>query len=146
MKAEIISSRFLPYPRDQLFDAFINPQLLAEWWGPHGFTNEFDVFDPRPGGAWLFTMRAPDGSDHRMVKEFVEIVPLERIVVQHIEPLEHRFKMTMSFLDEPGGTRLTWRMAFESAEEDARVRPFVLEANEQNFDRLAALLDQRAGR
>jgi uncharacterized protein YndB with AHSA1/START domain len=144
MNPEIISSRFVPHPRDFVFAAFTSPELLAEWWGPQGFTNHFEKFELRKGGAWLFTMRAPDGSEHRMVKEFVEIIPLQQIVVQHMEPLEHRFRMTMGFADEDGGTRLTWRMAFESQAEDARVRPFVVDANEQNFDRLAELLATRS--
>lgn len=46
----------------------------------------------------------------------------------------------MSFADEGDGTRVTWRMRFESAEEGERVRSFVAAANEENFDRLGALL------
>lgn len=46
----------------------------------------------------------------------------------------------LAFPREAGGTRLTWRMRFERAEEAERVRGPLLEANEQNFDRLEALL------
>jgi hypothetical protein len=46
-------------------------------------------------------------------------------------------------LDERGsGTRVTWRMRHATASECAKVRPFVVEANEQNFDRLAAELSR----
>ena len=48
--------------------------------------------------------------------------------------------MTMTFAEEAGRTRLTWRMLFESAAELERVRAFIPAANEQNFDRLQALL------
>lgn len=44
------------------------------------------------------------------------------------------------FDPRPGGTRLTWRVRFDSAEEAARVRDPFLAANEQNLDRLEALL------
>jgi hypothetical protein len=52
----------------------------------------------------------------------------------------HQFQMAMTFADEGGGTRVTWRMRFDSAEEGERVRSFVAAANEENFDRLQALL------
>jgi uncharacterized protein YndB with AHSA1/START domain len=140
MDPEIISSRRLDAPRAAVFGAFTDPDVLARWWGPQGFTNRFDVFDLRPGGAWRFTMCAPDGSEHGMVKSFEEVVPLERIVVRHLEPPQHRFLMTMLFSEEAGGTRLTWQVLFEEPEEAERVRELFLQGNEQNFDRLAAEL------
>ena len=144
MDPEIVSSRLLDAPRAAVFAAFADPEMLAEWWGPEGFTNHFDAFDLRPGGEWRFSMRAPDGSTHAMAKSFVEVVPLERIVLRHLEPPQHRFLMTMLFADEAGGTRLTWRVLFEQPEEAERVRALFLEGNEQNFDRLAARLARPA--
>jgi hypothetical protein len=52
----------------------------------------------------------------------------------------HRFRMTMTLADEAGRTRLTWRMLFESSEAADRARAVVARANEENFDRLEALL------
>ena len=46
----------------------------------------------------------------------------------------------MVYADEGGQTRLTWRIWFESAEEAARLRPYLDQANQQNFDRLEAQL------
>jgi hypothetical protein len=48
--------------------------------------------------------------------------------------------MTMDFADEAGGTRLAWRMRFDSAEHAAEIRDFIAAANEQNLDRLEAQL------
>jgi len=143
MDPEIVSSRRLDAPRAAVFSAFSDPEVLAKWWGPEGFTNSFEVFDFRPGGEWRFTMRDPDGGIYPMSKSFVEIVPRERIVVQHLEPPHHRFLMTILFADEAGGTRITWRMLFELPEEAERVREIVQQANEQNLDRLAAQLAQQ---
>jgi uncharacterized protein YndB with AHSA1/START domain len=115
---------------------------LARWWGPKDHTNTFTEFDPRPGGAWRFVMHGPDGTDYQMVHEFVEVTAPERIVIDHIQAM-HNFRMVMTFAEEAGGTRLTWRMQFESAAEAERVREFVLVANEQNFDRLETQLGGR---
>jgi uncharacterized protein YndB with AHSA1/START domain len=132
---EIVSTRFFEAPRELLFEAFSNPDHLARWWGPEGFTNTIHTFDLRPGGIWLLTMRGPDGTAYENESVFTEVSIPERVVFQHLEPV-HGFQMTMTFAEENGGTRLTWRMLFDDPEEYARVKPLVTAANEQNFDRL----------
>lgn len=136
---EIVSTRVFDAPRERVFRAFSDPQVLARWWGPDGFTSTFQEFDFRPGGAWRFVMHGPDGADYRNASDFIEVVSPERIVLEHLRPM-HRFQMTMTFADEAGKTRLTWRMEFESVAELERVRAFIPGANEQNFDRLQAQL------
>jgi uncharacterized protein YndB with AHSA1/START domain/N-acetylglutamate synthase-like GNAT family acetyltransferase len=136
---EIVSTRRFAARREAVYRAFADPAVLARWWGPSGSVNAFEEFDLRPGGSWRFDMRGADGTVYPMVKRFVEVAPAERVVVDHLQEA-HGFRMTMTFADEDGGTRLTWRMRFESADEAERVRALVLEANEQNFDRLAAQL------
>ncbi len=56
---EIVSSRILNVPQEKVFEAFRNPDILARWWGPEGFTNTFHTFDLRPGGIWEFVMHGP---------------------------------------------------------------------------------------
>lgn len=141
---EILSTRLLAFPREAVFRVFTDASLLAQCWGPSGFTNTFHEFDPRPGGMWRFTMHGPDGTDYHNESQFLEIASPERIVLEHLRPM-HRFLMTMTFADESGQTRLTWRMQFETAEEAERVRVFVVPANEQNFDRLHAVLAGNEG-
>ena len=136
---EILSTRVFDAPRERVFRAFSDPSLLARWWGPKAFTNTFHEFDFRPGGAWRFVMHGPDGTDYRNATDFIEVVSPERVVLDHLRPM-HRFQMTMTFAEEAGRTRLTWRMLFEFAAELERVRAFIPAANEQNFDRLQALL------
>ena len=132
---EIVSTRLFDAPRELVFRAFADPSHLARWWGPAGFTNTFREFDLRPGGVWRFTMHAPDGTDYHNESVFTEVVTLERVVFEHRKPI-HKFRMTITFADEGGKTRVTWRMRFETAEECARVKAFAEPANEQNFDRL----------
>lgn len=139
MAEDIVSSRRFDAPRDLVYGAFADPAILARWWGPAGFTNDFEVFEFRPGGDWRLAMHGPDGAEYRMRKVFEEVVPMERIVVRHIQET-HDFRMTITFEDEAGGTRLTWRLRFDSPEEADAVREPILVANEENFDRLAAVL------
>jgi uncharacterized protein YndB with AHSA1/START domain len=139
---EIVSTRTLAASRERVFRAFSEPAQLARWWGPKGFTNTIHEFDLRAGGMWRLTMHGPGGANYANESRFVEIVPLERVVFQHLEPV-HGFRMTMIFAEQAGRTTLTWRMLFDSAEEATKVRRFVVAANEENFDRLAAILETK---
>lgn len=138
---EIVSTRLLDAPLDLVWAAHTDPQRVAHWWGPNGFTNTIHEMDARPGGKWRLTMRSPDGAEFHNESEFLEVVQPERIVFQHIEPV-HSFRMTMLFAGQDGKTEITWRMLFASAAECDRVKRFIIVANEQNFDRLAAHLAQ----
>ena len=131
---EIVTTRVLDAPRARVFKAWIDPSHLARWWGPKGFTNRFEEFDPRPGGVWRFVMRSPDGAEFDNRSVFVEIVEPERIVFQHVSGPQ--FQVTATFAELAGKTRLSFRMLFETAAECAKVRVFAVEANEQNLDRL----------
>lgn len=136
---ELTTSRFFDAPRARVFRAFSDPAELARWFGPAGFRNTIEVFDLRPDGEWHVTMHGPDGTDYPNVSRFVEIVPGVRVVYRHLRPM-HAFTMHLSYADEGAGTRLTWRMRFDSDAEADRVRDVVTAANEQNLDRLAAHL------
>lgn len=138
----IVNTRVFPVSLARLHAAVSDPAQLARWWGPAGFTNAIQEYDFRPGGDWRITMRAPDGKEYPNHNRFLAVAP-ERVVFEHIGPM-HRYWMTMEFAPEPGGTRLTWRMQFESAAEREKLKDFIAAANEQNFDRLAACLSGNA--
>ena len=143
---EIRSERTFPIDRPALFAAFADPAVLAAWWGPHGSVNSFETFDLRAGGRWEFVMRAADGAVYRMANRFVEVVAPERVVLRHLQAA-HEFQLLLQYeAVGRGHTRLRWCMRFDSAAEAARVRAFVAEANEQNFDRLETALGLPPGR
>lgn len=135
---EIATTRVIDASRDRVFNAWTDPDRLARWWGPKGFTNTFHEFDPRPGGAWRFVMHAPDGVDYENESVFVEVVRPERIAFDHRSG--PRFTLTASFADAGGRTRVTFCQRFESRALRDKVAAFAVEANEQNLDRLEALL------
>lgn len=142
---EVVSTRLIDVPRERVFRAFSDPEQLAKWWGPNGFTNTIKKFDFRPGGDWHLTMHGPDGTDYRNESVFVTVDPPERIVYDHLRTM-HRFLMEITFFDFDGKTRIIWRQRFESSAEYERVKQFVVPANEQNFDRLAEHLRSHSER
>jgi uncharacterized protein YndB with AHSA1/START domain len=139
---EIVTIRVVHAPRALVYRAWTEREHVARWWGPKGFTNTFDVFDPRPGGAWRFTMHGPDGKDYKNHSVFVELAPPQRIVLDKVSrPI---FRMTATFDPERGGTRVTFRGTFETAEECARIKAFAADANEELMDRLELELARMA--
>lgn len=139
---EIISSREFDFPRELVFRAWTTPELLARWWGPQGFTNTFHECDIKPGGTWRFVMHGPNGVDYPNHSVFVEIVPPERVVLDHLSG--HKFRVTATFEDLDGRTGVTFRQLFKKAAAFEQAKAYCVEGNEQNFDRLGALLAELA--
>lgn len=140
-KMEVLNERLFPVDGDTLFRAFAEPELLAQWWGPHGFTNKIGAFDFRRGGTWQITMTASDGTDFHNTSTFREITAPKRIVFEHHEPM-HVYVMEMDLTEQTDGTLLNWRMLFDATDENLQIRKFIAAANEQNFDRLEEVLRQ----
>ena len=78
-EGEITLSRVFPAPRELVFRAWVEPMLVAQWWGPKGYTVPVCDLDPRPQGEILIHMTAPDGSFYRLTGQFVSI-SMEEIV------------------------------------------------------------------
>ncbi len=135
---EILSTRVFDFPRELIFRAWTEPDHLAKWWGPDGFTNTFHEFDPRPGGAWNFIMHGPDGTHYNNSSVFVEITRPERIIFDHISAPQ--FQVVATFEDLGEKTKVTFRMIFETTKTCAAVKVYAVDCNEQNFDRLEAEL------
>jgi uncharacterized protein YndB with AHSA1/START domain len=137
----VLSTRLIDAPREKVFAAYVERDKIQRWWGPKGFTNDFQVFEPKPGGEWRFVMIGPDGKEYKNHSVIVELVPNEKFVYHHRSgPV---YIGTVSFADEAGKTRLNFRMDFESTDFIDRMRDFILNANEENFHRLEAVLGLR---
>ena len=138
---EIIISRTLNAPVELVWEAWTNPEHIANWWGPNGFTNTITKMDLIPGGEWLLVMHGPDGTDYKNKSIFKEIVPHKKIVFEHIAP---NFIATIDFEAQGEKTHLNWHMLFETAEEFIRVvKTFKAdEGLKQNIEKLSDYLTQ----
>lgn len=115
---EILISRVLNAPRPLVFNAWIDAQHLAHWYGPNGFSISTHEMDARPGGVWRFTMHGPDGTDYPNRVVFTEIVPTHRLAYDHSDDDQGviSFKAVVEFLDEGTGTRVNLRHIFPNAD------------------------------
>lgn len=77
---EIHIERVFDAPRNRVFAAYTDPELIPRWWGPHGTSTVVDELDARAGGKWRFVIRNSDGSETGFRGTFREVTPPERIV------------------------------------------------------------------
>jgi uncharacterized protein YndB with AHSA1/START domain len=67
--------RVLPAPRQLVFRMHTEPELLARWWGPKGFSVPSIDLDLRVGGGYRITMQPPEGDAFLLSGEFREVDP-----------------------------------------------------------------------
>jgi len=132
---EIVSTRIVNVPREKVYRAWSEPEHLKNWWGPAGFTNTFLEFDFRPGGRWKFIMHGPDKGNYPNECEFIKTERPSLISWKRIsQPL---FNIVANFEEVSGDrTKVIFRMIFDTAAECNKLKKFVVDKNEENFDRL----------
>lgn len=136
--AVISNERVIAATPERIFEAFEQPDQLARWWGPKDFTNTFEQFEFKTGGQWKFVMHGPNGVDYANENIFREIQPYSRIVIEHV--LDPLFTLTITLTPRGDKTHLAWDQEFENPEVAAKVRQICDPANEQNLDRMEAVL------
>jgi len=143
---EIVITRLIDAPRELVFTAWTNPDHVAHWWGPKGFTTTIHEMDLRPGGVWRLVMHGPDGTDYPNKIIFVEVVKPERLVYTNSGGKKGgpsaQFQNTVTFEEQGGKTKLTMRMVFSSPEELEHVVKVygAIEGGKQTLERLEEYL------
>ena len=72
---EIRLTRVYDAPVSAVWDAWTDPEQVAQWWGPRGFTITTHSKDLRVGGHWRYTMHGPDGVDYPNVTTYFVVEP-----------------------------------------------------------------------
>ena len=154
---DFVISRVFAAPRELVWKAWTDAKHMAEWWGPHAFTNPVCEMDVRPGGAYRIVMRGPDGDEFPIKGVFREIAEPEQLVMtvdcsEHpdswhdmINPNRGKTKkpflemlQTVIFEELDGKTKLTIRTRFDSvAIRDAAVKIGMNEGWSQSLESLA---------
>lgn len=151
-KREFVAERIFDAPRELVFRAFSDPELVAQWWGPKGWTLPVSKMDFRPGGTWHYCMRGPDGEESWGKAVYREIIAPERIVYTDFFSNEEgtpaegmpELLVTMTFTEHDGKTKLTSRTQFASAAElQATLDMGMAEGLSETWDRLDEFLAVR---
>jgi uncharacterized protein YndB with AHSA1/START domain len=87
-KATVTILRVFDAPRALVWKAWTDPKMMAQWFGPRGFTNPVCELDVRVGGTLRIVMRGPDGQDYPMIGKFREVadwsLPTSRLTMTAI--------------------------------------------------------------
>jgi uncharacterized protein YndB with AHSA1/START domain len=75
---DLVFERTFDAPRERVWKAFMDPEIVPRWWGSHGTTTTVAEMDVRPGGKWRYVSRAPDRDDVVFFGEYLEIDPPAR--------------------------------------------------------------------
>lgn len=132
---EIVSSRIFNFSRELVFRAWSEPVHLKNWWGPAGFTNTFHEFDFRVGGKWSFIMHGPEKGNYPNECEFIKIEKPSIIAWKRFSKPHFQVVATFEELSDDQ-TNVIFKMLFNSPEECGKLKPFVVDKNEENFDKL----------
>lgn len=79
-QAVLMLKRVFHTPIETVFEAWTNPRVLAQWFGPGGFTVKTAEVDLKVGGKYLIVLQPPDGETTKHFGEYVEITPPTRLV------------------------------------------------------------------
>lgn len=95
--------RVLPAVSSVVFGAFSEPNELAKWWGPEGFTTPTIEFEPRVGETYRIEMQPPEGDAFHLTGEFREVDPRARLaytfIWEHPDPDDVETLVDLSFED-----------------------------------------------
>ncbi|MEL6278417.1 MAG: SRPBCC domain-containing protein [Pseudomonadota bacterium] len=108
------TSRDYAHPPELMFRLFTEPEHLARWFGPVGFTVEEARTDLKPGGAWRIVMRSPEGNQHRVTGVYEEVSPPVRVVFSWAWESEdgslgHVSRVIIAFASTDSGCRMSLR-------------------------------------
>jgi uncharacterized protein YndB with AHSA1/START domain len=158
---EIVVIREFDAPRERVWNAWTDPEVVQRWYGPEGFTAPSIKIDLRVGGKYIWSMRGPAGSpmDRLMhiAGTYKEIVPNQKLVVVEHMSDEQGNKMempgremtyTVLFEDlDKGRTRLSITYPKPETEEQyqALLKSGMVEGWDSSFSKLAAALAGAAG-
>jgi uncharacterized protein YndB with AHSA1/START domain len=145
-KQELVITREFDAPRELVFKACTDPNLVPQWWGPRRFSTLVDMMDVRPGGQWRFINRDAEGNEYAFHGVYHEILAPERIIdtfeFEGLPETGHVTLETMKLEELPGGrTRLTVQSVFQSvADRDGTLQSGMEDGVNETYDRLAEIM------
>lgn len=144
---ELVLTRLIDAPREKLYRAWTEPELLVQWFSPLPWTTPEAELDLRAGGKSRVIMRSPEGETFPSEGVYLEVVPNERLVFTDAytagwEPSEKPFMTAIiTFEDEAGKTRYTARVRhWSEADREEHEGMGFHEGWGQCADQLAALV------
>ncbi len=136
-------------PRDLVFRAFIEPDLLVQWLGPGNYEMVIDEYDVRAGGSWRYVHRDGNGNEYGFHGVFHgDPSPDGMVQTFEYEGAPGHVSLDKLVLEERDGrTIVHTHSVFQSvAARDAMVENGMAEGMDSGFNKLDRLLERMAPR
>jgi uncharacterized protein YndB with AHSA1/START domain len=142
-KPTIVMTRTFDAPRSIVFRAWTTAEDVARWWDPSGAPLSVCEIDLRPGGAFRWVNRGPNGQGHPFAGTYREIEAPERLVFSaRSRPSGADSLATLVFIEEGGKTILTMTIECQSVgDRDAMLEMRVDAGTARTLDNLAEYLE-----
>jgi len=142
---DLVFERIFDAPREQVWKAFTDPEIIPRWWGKHGTTTTVVEMDVRPGGKWRYVNSDPGRDDVTFYGEYLEVVPIDRYEWTFMFDVEGIGPMggpeTYQFDDLGDRTKVTSVGHFDSVESiEGALSTGMVPGAIETWDRLAAFL------
>lgn len=144
---EIYIERIYDAPVKMVWEAWVDPKQVSQWWGPRGFSLTNHSKDVRTGGHWNYTMHGPDGVDYPNKTKYLEVENYSRMIYDHggNDDQLPLFRVTANFVDLKDKTRMEMTMALATAEAASETKKFIKKAGgNSTWDRLAEFLEMES--
>lgn len=132
-------------PRELVFRAYTEPDLLCQWLGPRGYAMTVDRWEPRPGGAYRYIHTNPAGESFAFHGSFHSVSIDDMVQTFEFEGAPGHVSLDALVLEDlgDGRTRIRTHSVFQSVDDrDTMVAAGMARGVEEGFDRL----DELAGR
>lgn len=142
-RQDIVMIRAFDAPRDVVFRAITDPELVPRWWGPHSLRTRVDLMEVRTGGIWRYVNIDAQGTEYVFKGVYHDVVAPERYVrTWEFEGVPGEVALeTVTLSQDGGGTRYVAQSVHPSVEaRDAIIRGDGPRGGRESMDRLAALL------
>ena len=140
---QILTAREFDAPRDLLYPAFTEPDLLVQWLGPRKYTMTIDRYDLRDGGTWRYVHSDDAGNAFGFHGVFHGRPSMDGIVQTfEFEGAPGHVSMdTLTFEERDGGTIVRTNSVFQSVEaRDAMYQSGMADGMSQGYERLDELV------
>ena len=142
---EIIITTEYEAPRDMVYRAYTDPELIRQWWGPREFTTTIEKNELKEGGVWRFVQKDREGKEYPFRGVYHTLSPSE-FIVQTFEwegMPGHVSLQTARFDEKDGKTTVKAVAVFETVEDrDGMISSGMQKGVDEGAERLGELLER----
>jgi len=131
-------------PLALVWEAWTNPEHIANWWGPKGMQTRVLEHEFKVGSKWKYAMAMPDGNDFISEGQYTEIIPMQKIVTSaDFKPMTEGVELQILLEEDGENTKFTFKVIHPTEEYKIQQEKMgIYNGWGSAFDRLEAFLQE----